>query len=87
MQEESLQKTMKTKSKTEKNRNRIEKRTAFVTNDIEWMPDRKEWEGLKCIGAVHTKFERKGEKTSEWHYYISSRNLSAEELLHHARME
>jgi len=36
---------------------------------------------------VHTEFERKGIKSSEWHYYISSRNLTAEGLLHHARME
>ena len=25
--------------------------------------------------------------SSEWHYYISSRQLTTEELLHHARME
>ncbi len=31
--------------------------------------------------------EADGKRTEEWHYYISSRKLSAEELLHHARME
>ena len=30
---------------------------------------------------------RKMKKTSEWHYYICSRNLKAGELLHHAQME
>ncbi len=37
--------------------------------------------------AVHTEFETEKGKTQEWHYYISSRRLTASELLHHARME
>ncbi len=40
-----------------------------------------------AVGAIKTEFERKGTKTEQWHYYISSRNLTAVELLHHARME
>lgn len=87
IQDGTLRKGMETTAIKEKNRGRIEKRTAFVTADINWLTGRKEWEGLKCIGAVHTEFEEKGNKSSEWHYYISSRNLTAEELLHHARME
>lgn len=73
--------------KKEKNRGRIETRTAFVTNDIEWLNQRKDWKNLCCIGAIHTEFETKKGKTSEWHYYISSCPLTAEQLLHHARME
>ena len=42
---------------------------------------------LKCIGAIHTEFTTKKGTSSVWHYYISSRQLKAEELLHHARME
>ena len=82
-----LQENMKKDVKTEKNRGRIEKRTAYVTENIEWLESRKELRGLNCIGAIHTEFEEQDKKTSEWHYYISSRNLTAEELLHHARME
>ena len=78
---------MSKETKTEKNRGRIEKRTGYVTNDISWLYGREEWEGLKSIGAIHTEFEEKGKKSSEWHYYISSKNLTAEEILHHARME
>ena len=40
---------------------------------------------LQCIGAVHTRFETSKGLTDEWHYYISSKVLSAEELLYHAR--
>lgn len=83
----ALQKNMDRKSKTEKSRNRIEKRTTFLTDDIDWLPGREEWEGLACIGAIHTEFKTGGVKTDEWHYYVSSRRLTAEELLHHARME
>lgn len=87
VQDKTLQNSMDKETKIEKNRGRIEKRTAFVTDDTDWLPNKKEWSGLKCIGAVHTEFEENDKKTSEWHYYISSRNLTAEELLHHARME
>jgi predicted transposase YbfD/YdcC len=48
---------------------------------------KKEWVNLCCIGAIHTEFETKRGKSDEWHYYISSRKLTAEQLLHHARME
>lgn len=87
VQDEVLCKSMEQKTKTEKNRERIEKRTAFVTSQIGWMQEKDGWEGLKCIGALHTEFETKGGRSSEWHYYIASRELTAEELLHHARME
>ena len=45
------------------------------------------WPELACIGAIHREFETNGKKADEWHYYISSRELTAEELLHAARME
>lgn len=70
--------------KKEKNRDRYEKRTAYVTDDVEWFREMGKWEKLSCIGAIHTEFERNGKKSSEWHYYISSRKLTADELLHHA---
>ncbi len=87
VQDGALRDRMDAISKTEKNRGRIEKRTAYVTDDTDWLPCLKEWKGLACIGAIHTEFESKKGKTGEWHYYISSKNLKAEELLHHARME
>lgn len=87
IQDKSLQATMKKLSKTEKNRDRIETRTAFVTTNIEWISQRAEWKKLCSIGAIHTEFETKKGKSSEWHYYISSCPLTPEQLLHHARME
>ena len=74
-------------AKAEKNGGRIEKRTGYVSRDIEWLYGREDWENLACIGAIHTEFEKGGKKSSEWHYYISSASLTAEELLKHARLE
>lgn len=87
VQDTALQSTMHTSSKREKNRGRIEIRTAFVTTDIDWLEQKNEWKNLKCIGAIHTEFTTKKGTSSEWHYYLSSRDLTAEQLLHHARME
>lgn len=87
IQDSSLRKTMDKSMKTEKNRDRIEKRTAFVTNDINWLEDKFEWKNIACIGAINTVFETKSGISNEWHYFISSRDLNAEELLHHARLE
>ena len=74
-------------SKTEKNGGRIEKRTAYVSQDIEWLNNRDKWVNLSTIGAIHTEFEKDNKKSSEWHYYISSATLTAENLLKHARLE
>lgn len=87
IQDEMTQKTMESISKTEKNYGRIEKRTAYVTDNISWLEQKNDWEGLCCIGAVHTEVSSKSGNTSEWHYYISSRSMSPNQLLHHARME
>ena len=87
LQDESLRKTMDRTSTTEKSRDRVETRTAYTTADIGWLYGREKWKNLCCIGAIKTEFQRKGVKTEEWHYYISSRTLTSLELLHHARME
>lgn len=87
VQDDKLRAKMNSVSKTEKGDGRIETRSAFTTNDASWMPGDRQWPGLKCIGAIKTHFEYKGKVTEEWHYYISSKELTAADLLHHARME
>jgi hypothetical protein len=71
----------------EKNRGRVETRAAFSTCDIGWLPQREDWKDMACIGAIHTRVSSKKGDSDEWHYYISSRPLSAEELLTRARLE
>ena len=87
IQDKCLQNTMESRAKTEKGHGRMEKRTAYVTNQIDWLEQKQEWKELRCIGAIHTEFTTKQGTSSQWHYYISSRNLTPEMLLHHARME
>ena len=71
----------------EKNRERIEKRIAYITYDINWLESKQEWAKLKSIGAICKEVESQKGNTTEWHYYISSKKMTADELLHHARME
>ena len=88
VQDENLRKEMDTATTKEKGHGRIECRTAYVTDNISWLEERKDWAGLACIGAVRRVVTNSDQETSEeWHYYISSRNLTAEEMLRHARME
>ncbi len=87
VQDKSLQKGMDFITEVEKNRGRVEKRTAFVTTDIGWIENKDEWSNLTCIGAIKTEITKKNKKTEQWHYYIASKNLSAKQLLRTARKE
>ena len=87
IQDEAMQNTMQSISKTERGHGRVEKKTAFVTNEIDQLEQKNDWSRLACIGAIHTEFETDKGKSSEWHYYISSKKLTAEELLRHVRKE
>lgn len=66
-------------TKTDKSHGRIEKRTAYVTYEVEWLQKTGKWHGIQMIGAVETD--------SETRYYISSRKLSPSELLTVTRNE
>jgi len=76
---EQLNSPVDTITKTEKSHGRIETRTACVTDEVEWLQKEGKWEGIQSIGAVSTPFETR--------YYISSRILSAEQLLNITRSE
>jgi predicted transposase YbfD/YdcC len=87
VQDDDLRRGMDQFSTCEKQSGRIEHRSAYAACDIDWLFGKKEWSGLACIGAVNTQFTTSTGTTNEWHYYISSRKLTAEELLKHARLE
>jgi predicted transposase YbfD/YdcC len=61
-------------SKVEKGHGRIERRTYYMTSDIDWLYRKEEWPGLKSIGAVRSRVEKisTGEVTEETRYFISS---------------
>ena len=87
VQDEKLRAKMDSTTRTERGHGRKETRSAYTTDDVSWQPGGRAWPALKCIGAVHTRFETSKGVTEQWHYYISSKALSAKELLHHARTE
>ena len=87
LEDDKLKAEMDMAEKLEKNRDRIEKRTAYCTHETDWMTYGKEWESIACIGAVHLQTETQKGRSDEWHYYISSRELTAEDMLKMARAE
>ena len=87
VQDENLRKGMDTFTTREKQSGRIEERIAFSTCNVNWLHGKGDWDKLTCIGAINRRFTTKNGTTNEWHYYISSNKLTAEELLKHARFE
>jgi predicted transposase YbfD/YdcC len=87
VQDKTLRSGMDHAKTVEKNRERIETRIAYTTCDIDWLSVRSEWSNASCVGAINRKFKTDKGDTNEWHYYISSRELSAEELLARVRNE
>jgi len=73
----------------ETNGGRYEVRTAYATTNLDHLTPKtlKNWSSLTTVGAIHRQFTKNGKTSSEWHYYISSKALTPQELLHHARME
>ena len=75
-----------TYSTTEKSHGRIEKRTCYVLNEVEFFTDYiAEWKGLKKIFAVKREVEKDSNKTTEISCYLSSKNTTAENLLAYTR--
>lgn len=73
-------------STIEKSHGRLEKRTCYVLNEIEFFTDYiKEWKGLKKIFAVKREVERNEKKTTEISCYLSSKNTTAQNLLSYTR--
>lgn len=73
-------------STIEKSHGRIEKRTCYVLNNLEYFKGYfKEWEGLKKMFAIKREIEQNGEKTLETSCYLSSKETNAENLMKYAR--
>ena len=88
VKDDDLRVKMESASTRELNGGRIEFRKAFVSHDLSWMEAHlSKWSGLSCIGAINRRFTVREKTTNEWHYYISSRKLTPEELLKYARNE
>ncbi len=84
--DEHLRKNMDTAQTKEISRDRFETRTAYITDDTDWLFEKESW-GIACIGAINTRFESEKGISNEWHYYITSKKMTAQALLTHARLE
>ena len=61
----------------EKSRGRIEKREVWVTECLDWLPQKDDWKGLTSIACLKSTRETKGKETVEYRYYISSLKADA----------
>lgn len=73
------------KKTVEKEHGGVAQREYYITEDVGWYADRKQWKELKAFGMVH-KTLRKGEEIEEeYRYYICSIGEDAEEFERAAR--
>jgi predicted transposase YbfD/YdcC len=56
----------------EKDHGRIETRRYWITEQIGWLADKNQWEGLRSFGMVEAVRELDGRTTTERRYYLSS---------------
>jgi len=61
-------------------RGAIEKREYWQTDEIKWLPQLKEWAGLKTIAMTKNTITKDDKTTVECRYFISSLPLNAKEV-------
>jgi predicted transposase YbfD/YdcC len=69
----------------EKARGGVEKREYWQTDDVLWLPQLKEWAGLKTIIMTKNTIAKDGVTTSETRYFISSLPKDIKEAAHAIR--
>ncbi len=69
----------------EKSRGRIEKREVWVTECLDWLPQKDVWKDLISIACLKSTRETKGKETVEYRYYISSLEADAWKIGHAIR--
>ena len=60
-------------------------REYYITEDVGWYADRKQWKNLKAFGMVHKTFTKGEKREEEYRYYICSIGEDAEEFERAAR--
>ena len=64
----------------EKARGGLEEREYWQTDDIEWLPQKKAWSGLKSIVMTRNRITKNDKTTTETRYFISSLPVDVKEL-------
>lgn len=68
---------------TEKNHGRIEKRTVWLSNQVDWLRDAGKWAGLTGIAAVESQRTIDGQTSTERRYYICSGTANTAKTVGH----
>lgn len=74
-------KTCATVTRLDKGHGRIEKRTCYATNNIDWISKKADWKGLKSIVMIISERTIKGKTTVEKRFYITSIDPNPSRLL------
>ena len=69
---DNFEKELPLLSATEKGHGRIEKREYRLLTDLSWLPEQRDWAGLKAVGAVKSTVTKNGETSTYIRYFISS---------------
>ena len=69
----------------EKNRGQVEIRTCTKTDNITWLTQKSEWQGLNGLFRIDSEIIKEGKISRESRYYITSLCVDASELLWIAR--
>lgn len=64
----------------EKARSGLEEREYWQTDDILWLPQMKEWSGLKSIAMTKNTITKNDKDTTETRYFISSLTVDVKEI-------
>jgi predicted transposase YbfD/YdcC len=64
----------------EKARSGLEEREYWQTEDIEWLPQAKEWSGIKSIAMTRNTITKNGNTATETRYFISSLPVDVKEI-------
>ena len=81
LEDKKTRKKLKAAKNFNKEHGRIEERKCYVSNDVEFIQDLKDWKNLKSIIMVENYRETGDDETRVKRYYISDLELSAEEFL------
>jgi predicted transposase YbfD/YdcC len=64
----------------EKGHGRIETRRYWASEQIGWLADRAQWEGLRSVAVVEATRDLGGQRTTERRYYLSSLPATSEKI-------
>ena len=81
LEDKKTRKKLKAAKNFNKEHGRIEERKCYVSNDVEFIQNLKDWKNLKSIIMVENYCETGDDETRGKRYYISDLELSAEEFL------